>query len=611
MTSSFLSGAAFGAVLLTAPLLTSAAQTAVVGVPAPAQNVSFSVHFPLRNEAQLEQLVQLQGDRTSPLYHHFLSPAQFRASFGPLPQTAARAAAALRARGLTIAGQTTASLRVSGTSATVEKTFGTRLGIVRDAAGFRRIASVAPLSMPGELTALGAVVTGLDSRVRMHVDSRAVPLNRYSAVGPYWFDDLKQAYTYPSDRALDGKGATVGVLISSDVLDSDTRATFDQEKYTAISGKTPLPLQRFPVFGGAPFDPNSTGSLEASIDVQSSQGSAPGAQIDLYNIPDLSDASIIAGLVQVVESNAVDVLSMSFGEFELDYTAPYNGGIDVSGILKVYHQLFQQGNAQGITFLASSGDSAGLGAVSVSYLTGGPTATFLPGVETPASDPDVTGVGGTNLKTTTPPSPQPNPPILRSRYVAESEFANAEVKYDPFGLGPIVSGGYFGSGSGTSAYWQKPWYQYLVKTGTTRRAVPDISMHMGGCPNISLDASCRSSDSYGVFYFDGSVTGVVGTSLSSPEFAGLLAVKIGATHQRLGNVNGYIYELAQANDALPPSFPTHFYHQGIPGYNGIVHVPAGTRGYNPIVGVGTPYAQNFIGVPQFSLAGDPQTISNP
>jgi subtilase family serine protease len=611
MARSFLTGAAFGFALLTAPQFALATvQTGFVGVPAATQTVNFNVYLPLRNEAQLEQLVQLQGDRKSPLYHHFLSVAQFRANYAPSPQSAARAVAALRARGLAVIGQSSQSIRVSGAAATIEKALGTRLGVVRGTQGAVRIARMTALSVPTELAALGATVTGLEPRIHLHVYSRRVPLNRYSAVGGYWFDDLKQAYTYPSDRAFDGSGANIGILTASDVLDSDTLAAFSHERYTAISGKTPREIKRVALGGGGGLaGPNAPNFIEASIDVQTSQGSAPGAQVYLYNIPDLNDSSVIAGYVQIIEDNKVDVVSSSFGGFELDYTAPYENGVDQTYILKIEHDLFLQGNAQGITFVASSGDEAGLPTVAASYFSGDPNTHFLPGADTPASDPNVTAVGGTNLVTATPPSPQPTPPVLRSRYVRESEFADPLSPYDPYGAGVNVSGGYFGSGSGTSAFFKKPWYQYLVDTGAGRRATPDISMQMGGCPFGTI--SCSSDDSFGYYFVGGAEGGYIGTSLSSPEFAGLLAVKIGATHQRLGNVNGYIYELAQANDALPPNFPTKFYHQGSPGYNGVVNVPAGKRGYNPIIGVGTPFTQNFLGVPQVPLAGDPQTLSNP
>jgi kumamolisin len=101
--------------------------------------------------------------------------------------------------------------------------------------------------------------------------------------------------------------------------------------------------------------------------------------------------------------------------------------------------------------------------------------------------------------------------------------------------------------------------------------------------------------------------GFIGTSLSSPEMAGLLALKVELGKSRLGNANYYIYQLA----ATIGTSGKKYYHQGIPGYNGVVTTKAGVPGYNQITGVGTPYANNFLGVPSISQAGNPQTLSNP
>lgn len=609
MPRSFLTVAALGALVSSVPLAAHAAPAGVIVRPAAAEPVTFSVHLPLRNEAQLDHLIQMQSDPHSPLFRHYLSVAQFRAAYGATAQTLARTAAALRGRGFTIVRQTSQGLRASGAASTVERAFGMRLGVVHDSGGRSRLAFGSAFTTPSDLTALGANVLGFEPVARVHVDSYAVPTNRNGPFGGYHFDDLKQAYAYPADNVLDGTGATVGVMMASDVLDSDTQAQLNHENYTAIAGKTPLPLIRRPVLGGAPFNIDSGETYEAEIDVQTSLGSAPGAQIVLYNIPSLDDDAIFAGYTDVVEDNLVDVLSSSFGECELFYTAPYNGGVDYTGVLKAESALFKQGESQGITFVASAGDNAGLGCTTVSYFSHSPNATFIAGVEYPGSDPNVVSVGGTNLKTAAPPSPQPSPPNLNSRYVSENAYADPLVAYDPYGLGSNVSGGYWGSGSGPSAMFAKPWYQYLIATPTSRRTVPDVSMQMGGCP--SMASSCNPGDSYSLYYIGGSQYGFVGTSLSAPEFAGLLAVKIGSTHARLGNANGYVYEVARANDSLPPSFPTRFFHQGIAGFNGIVNTPGGATGYNPIIGVGTPYGANFIGTPQDPLAGNSQTLTNP
>ena len=394
-------------------------------------------------------------------------------------------------------------------------------------------------------------------------------------------------------------------MISSDVLDSDTQSYFDHENFTKISHYPVPTVIRRKVEGGAPFDPNADASFEASLDVQQTLGSAPGATDLLYDIPDLGDDSILAGYLDVVEDNAADVISSSFGGCELDYTAAYNGGTDYTYILNLYDDIFAQGNAQGQTFLASSGDSSGLACPSLNYFYG-QNGTFVPSVENPASDPHVTAVGGTDLVTTTPPSPQPSVPVLTSKYVRESEYGDPEIPYDVYGFGATVSGGYWGSGSGISTVFAEPAYQKAYGLKTKGRSVPDVSMQMGGCP-FGIALSCNKDDSASILNFDGSRYGVIGTSASSPEFAGLLALRIAYGHSRLGNANTTLYELGTANDALP----YHFYHQGIPGYNGVVTVKAGTKGYNQITGLGTPYAANFIGAPNLPLAGDPQTPSNP
>jgi subtilase family serine protease len=293
-----------------------------------------------------------------------------------------------------------------------------------------------------------------------------------------------------------------------------------------------------------------------------------------------------------------------------------------------------QGNAQGITWVASSGDGAGKDCPGPQYYSGLP-AVFVPSIGFPADDPNVVAVGGTNLVTTPPATPTST--SLASKYVSENAYGDSEVPYDPYGVfAPTVvnvSGGVWGSGSGASAFFKKPHYQTLVNTHSNYRTIPDVSMQMGGCPSgLAITAAVGGKNLCGyapplydkaprsavyalitdpdlkpplgplVGYF-----GAIGTSASAPEFAGLLAIKAQSFNSRLGNANELIYALAAANDA----FPYHIFHQGIPGYNGVVVTSAAQTGYSPILGVGTPYAQNFLGFPADALAGIPQTRSNP
>ena len=595
------------AALGVAPASAATFSRASIPVRMTAQNARVTVTLPLRNTATLENLLRVQTDPKSPEYHRFLSVAQFRANFAPSAATFGRVIADLRAKGLRVDDVSTKSLHASGSIRSVAAAFGTTIGARRFAKdGRTRLVAVTPMHIDATLRTAGATVTGLDMRPPRITYSakQALPLNRYSNVGPYWFTDLKQAYQYPAYQAANGKGATIGIVISNDVLDSDLALDFNHEKFTAVSGAPVPKITRRLVDGGSAFDPND--SFESSLDVQTSLGSAPGAHLVFYNLPDLSDQSVADGYTAVVDDDVADVISSSFGLCELYYLASYNGGEDFTSIVTAERQTFMQGNAQGQTFVASSGDSAGLPCASLDYFNG-IASTYVPGVSDPASDPNVTAVGGTNLVTTTPPSPVPTGvvPPQPSRYVRESEFGDPLEPSDPYGVGVALSGGYWGSGSGSSVIWSKPLSQYLVNTGTKMRAVPDISMQMGGCPFGAI--SCGPDDSAALEYDGGVDYGVIGTSVSSPEFVGLLAIEVGQYHHRFGNINPLLYAQAVVNDFLP----LPFYHDRIAGYNGVVSVSNAPRAYNPIVGVGTPIAQNFLGLPLAVRAGIPQSPTNP
>jgi len=583
-----------------APITMGNASAEFAAVPQTAPNgVRAYIHLPLRNVGQLEKLVEQQSTPNAPLYHHWLTPQQFRDSYGPTISDLRAAAAALQSYGFktTI---TTQGIFADAPQATVERTFGIHLRSHTESVRQQQMSSLvadrAPI-LPAALSKLSAQVAAFSSVPAHRVFSRrialkATPENRYSPVGPYWFDDLKQAYEYPAYQVARGQGKTIAIVMASDFLDSDMAAYFGHE-HLAVPH-----IVRRPVGGGAPpFDPNSGVSAEVTIDVQESGGSAPGATIMVYLIPDLFDSSDIAGFVAVDEDNLADVVSYSAGQCELDYTAAYNLGIDMTGILQVYHQVFLQGNSQGITFMNSSGDSGALGCPnSFPFPTG-----VIAGVSSPASDPNITGVGGTNLITSFIPG------SLRSTYVSENAFFDRWAPGQ--GGGEIVPGPLPGqiwaSGGGKSVIFGKPSYQLLVDTHASTRAVPDVSLQMGGCPiGTATPASvCEKSRSAGVFVFGGQLAGFIGTSLSSPEFAGLQAIQDEVLGSRAGNVNFLLYSLARAESTgNGPIF-----HNDIPGNNGY----PSTRGYNFVVGNGTVRGSQYAFRPFGPFAGDPQTPSNP
>ncbi|GGF27599.1 serine protease [Aliidongia dinghuensis] len=611
------------------------AQAAVTEQVQASQQVGFELFLPLRNVAQLDQLLEAQQTSGTAEYQQWLTPQQFHERFGPTDAQVARVTASLAAAGLTVTATHTRSLHIEGSAATVQKLFGTRLVYKANGVGGKRLAAEGGVVLPAALAQEGAVVAHFSPSVHLRSHARSIalgakdletPANRYAASGPYWYNDLKQAYDYPSFQAkapltgkqLNGQGVNVGIVMASDVLDSDIKAVFDHEHWTTTTG-TPDPVLagRVAINGGAPFSTSNGASFEASLDVQQVLGGATGSSVTLFNTPDLSDEQILDAYLTIVEANKMDVVSSSFGGCELFYTAAYNNGVDQIGVLDVYDELFKQGNAQGITFVASSGDSGGLGCPDVNYLSGLPSK-FVAGVEQPASSPHVTAVGGTNLITTAPPSPQTNPPTLTSKYVAENAFGDPELPYDPYGLGSNVSGGYWGAGGGISVHFARPLYQSLVRgfeeVRSRMRTVPDLGMQVGGCPAGIVASTCGADGTRSavVISFGGSFDGVIGTSVAAPEFAGVVALGVQRFGHRLGNLNTYIYNTAFVQHYLgKSSAPFRFYHQNIPGFDGLYNADPTKQAYNFMTGNGTPDVRNFLALPNVAPAGDPQTISNP
>jgi subtilase family serine protease len=583
-----------------------------LGLASPAQSVSFIVKLPLRNKAELEQLTTLQATPSSPLFGHFLSVAQFRDRYGPTPDTLRRAAQALSAEGLRVTEVDSQSMRVTGSASAVNAAFGVRMHRIRDERGRVLSATTDTVRPQPALASLGALILGLNHGAERHAHLRfAAPRNRDSTLGGYWFDDLKEAYEYPEYSVGSGAGVTIATVGISDFSQSDTVRYFAHERLgPGASYLAPQPHFYHALMPGySPFDANDPNSAEANLDVQQAGGSATGATV-IGIATDGSDAGFIAAYTDIDEKKTgfvAQIVSTSYGECELFYTSAYDyfAGGNTSVLTTGYHDAFLQGNAEGITFTTSSGDNAGLDCPQPGYATSAPNSglNFLDvkGVEADADDPNVVAVGGTNLVTTHSKS------SLASTYVSENSYDDLIGTDDPYGQGNFVTNELWGSGGGASAIFAKPSYQNDIPTGVATRGIPDVSMHMGGCPEGAV--RCQAYEESSVYlYLGGSIVEVIGTSASSPEFAGLLAVRLAKTKVPLGNANAFIYSLA-ANNYKSPAFK--YFRQGIVGNNGVVDARAGVQGWNQINGVGTPYGEIFADLGGHPFAGIPQTATNP
>jgi subtilase family serine protease len=616
----------------------------------------FNVYLPLTHTDALEKFLQSQTDTTSANYHQWLTPAQFKQQFGPSRSDVAKAKSLLESAGFTIVAERTQNLVVEGPVAAVERMFNTQIERVRTKSGNIKLAAAGGhLNLPQALSAMGAVIPEFAPHLAAHVHSHVLttlstpqlvqggsgtPADRLANDFSFFYaNDLNEAYQLPAFNAevtplfshkqlqVAGVGAHIGIVISSKINPADLAASFnsivsvgpilDVQAYTANSN-LPVPTVTFREVGtgSGAFSLNNGGAAEASLDTQMSLGTAPGAQETLYDMPDLTNDSVAEAYALVDEDNAVDVVSSSFGQCELDFTAAYNNGTDFTSIPKTFHALFQQGNAQGITFLASSGDNGAPDCVSQAFADAPGVISgtdFVLGVENPASDPNITAVGGTNLQTQGTPTAND---VTRVSENADFDPRHPAVFSDGTETA-TVGNNTWGSGGGFSQIFSKPLYQFLVDTGSNRhRAVPDVSLMMGGCPG---DADLVAQDctklprSAVIVWIGGRPFLLIGTSASSPEMAGVLALAVELNRGRLGNVNPLIYSLSAVQSIFggadaPKAL--QFFHRDISGNNNGFTVKPG-QAYSEVLGNSTLDVKNFLLQQGIAAAGAPGTPSNP
>jgi subtilase family serine protease len=169
---------------------------------------------------------------------------------------------------------------------------------------------------------------------------------------------------------------------------------------------------------------------------------------------------------------------------------------------------------------------------------------------TPASDPLVTGVGGTQLFADSP-----------------SGVYDHEVVWN--------EGNTFGAagGGGFSSYFDVPSYQQDLGS-LPSRGVPDVAYN--GAINHGVLVAWSVGNPLGTFFLFG------GTSAGSPQWAALAAITDQLNHGRIGAINPALYRMSADN-----------FHDVTRGNNAFGGVPGYTAapGWDPATGLGSPYAE--------------------
>ena len=597
--------------------LSALAGATSLGALAGSTSVSILVVLKPRDQAALDNFISGVSTPNSPSYGDYLAPGQFGSRFGATPAVIEAVTGALRADGLNpgaasaddlmipvtaTASQLSRALNVSFTNwrLTSGRVAYLAKGTpsispavdadVADISGLEDVAVLQPRSMPTTPAAGTAVACPTAANFALHKHYQ--PGNQQLTI-----TSIMKAYgAYPLYDVGDlGKGITI------DIFEGEQNFPSDITTYEACFGIS-TPVHYIPVAGGAPKpDAADFDGGESELDIEAIATIAPKSIIDVYQTYPTTTNSL-EEYADMINSDNAQVISTSWGECE-DLESALNVGSGY-GALNAEHEVFEQAAAQGQSIFAAAGDSGSedcavlkLPGTTIQPLDPIPLQT----VDDPASDPLVTGVGGTNLR-------------LNAAGARASEYV--------WNNGPAYSKGSEGAtGGGASHFWSMPVWQFttLSEQGSLPSGLePDVhcplarsQTSIGLCrevPDVSADGAALTNL---VIFWHGHWIGVYGTSAGAPQWAGLITLADACAsdwgRKQVGFVNPALYAIAANptkyaeafddvtsgnNDYVTPSLHPEGYAAG--------------KGYDMASGLGAPNAgEGNQGVVDQLCAGAP------
>ena len=430
-------------------------------------NLSLAIGLPLRNPAELDELLRQLYDPASTNYHKFLTPPEFTARFGPTEQDYTVVIKFVEKHGLKVTHThpNRLVLDIAGDVAHIEDSFQVILNRYAHPKEQREFFSpTGEPSVPVDLNI--SSISGLNNFSLPRPNSIITPLQAVgkrvvsnAGSGPgsgYMGGDFRAAYV-PS-VPLTGAGQSVALLQFDGYVSNDIAAYISW----AGLGGYPISLTNVPVNGGVSVP--GAGNGEVCLDIEMVLSMAPGvSKIIVYEGPNGS-TSWSTMLSQIANDNLAKQVSCSWG----------GGSID-PGVNAIFKQMATQGQS----FFCASGDYD-------AYTTSVP---FL------LDNTNITLVGGTVLTTANAGGP----------YGSETVWNDRTVN---------ANGGNWGSSGGVSPTYSIPGWQQGMNMSTnlgstTMRNLPDVALTGKNC-FIVADTNQLEIAS--------------GTSCAAPLWAGFMAL---------------------------------------------------------------------------------------
>jgi hypothetical protein len=527
-----------------------------------------------RSDAQEEALkdfIQAAHTPGNASYHQWLKPAEFGRLYGPADADVAAVTAWLQSHGLTVnqvhAGRL--GIEFSGTAGQVSEAFQTQIHRYQ----INGEAHLANASAPSVPAALAPVIAGLAPVSDYH------PQPNLKVLGSAQFDTKSHLatpqWTYPVSGGVDfvlapgdfatqydinpvykngitGAGQTIAIISASNVDLSLVQA------YQSLFG-LPANLPQVVVDGE---DPGlNSAATEAYLDVEVAGAVAPGATVILYTSAGttITDGLSLAAL-RAVEDDQASIISTSYGECESQLGQSGNA---------FWSALWQQAAAQGQTSFVSSGDGGSAGCDNFDSQA---LAYYGLAVNGLGSTPYNVAVGGTDFyynqyasgstaistqlntywsgATTSPAASlkQPVPEQVWNDFFGYN-LADGGNPANLAGQEIIAGGGGASSDALNGQGYSKPaWQSGTGVPADGVRDLPDVSLFAANGYNYSFTPVCSNPSDCSSANLTSSgtvaITGVGGTSVSSPAMAGIQALVNQSVGSWQGQANFIYYPLA-------------------------------------------------------------------
>ena len=538
-------------------------------------------------EAAIKQLLAEQQNQGSPNFHNWLAPQQYGQMFGLSDQDIQTITTWLQSHGFEVASVSPGRhvIEFSGTASQVQEAFHTTIHHY-SVNGEEHWANSSDPQIPA---ALAPVVVGVKS---LH-DFRAKPTSHFTglyrrdigtgqttqisgpqftftsggvtdfALGPTDFATIYNVLPLWNE-GIDGRGETIAIIQESNINVQDVhnfRALFN------------LPVNDPEVVLDGP-DPGIVPGVEpeAVIDVTWSGAVAKAATIKMIVSASTNTTEGIALSAQyLADNNIASISSMSFGQCELHLGTAGN---------QFWNAVWEQAAAEGISAFVSAGDGGSAGCDNFDTATRARDGLAISG---DASTPFDIAVGGTDFagnffnpaafwSATNDPKTQASALSYIPELPWNDSCANAIFEFIGFSTDPIANcnnaslagflnivGGSGGASSCiasdgsniascTGGYAKPSWQTGVGVPADSVRDIPDLSLFASNgflgsfyiiCEaDLSPTGMCDLNPPFEDF------AGFGGTSVSSPAFAGILALVDQKTHARQGNANFVFYKLA-------------------------------------------------------------------